>query len=362
MNFAAKGRRERKEISRVQLVWLAWLCMASAWNIQAAPLPVSFELSGTMQIESRWGATNEAKFSVKVLGREWQIQTEEGKERHLEMQHFDGTNLFHVVDFGSDVGGSVAEADHLRFGGSNIRILWFAFCSEAVLKRTNWIRAPWFMQHRLPGELSYSMTVESKLSGSDLPQNVSFSTSTERWLRESAMWKGKAEFSHPQFLREFSPTNFPEGVVHARYQVVGERALDSVRLPEAFEFVIYMRPGGEAKGDMTASFSAKVETILPLADTNLSLSGIRLGVLNDYRFADNAMSNLVIRVARPKGWMTKNDPDLLAYVAKERSRLERQDLAKTFKRIWPALVGPLVALMAIAAWLLLQRRKERRSE
>ena len=156
--------------------------------------------------------------------------------------------------------------------------------------------------------------------------------------------------------------NFPEGVVHARYRVVGEQALGAVRLPEAFEFVIYMRPGGEAKGDMTASFSAKVETILPLADTNLSLSGIRLGILDDYRFADNAMSNLVIRVARPKGWMTKNDPDLLAYVAKERSRLERQDLAKTFKRIWPALVGPLVALMAIAAWLLLQRRKERRSE
>lgn len=356
MIFAANGRREA---NLVQLVCIAWLLLACADILVAAPTPVSFELTGTMQIESRYGGTNEAKFAVKVHGGEWQIRTEQGKERHWEMQHFDGTNLFHALELGSDIGGSVAEADHLRFGGNNIRVLWFAFCSETVLKRTNWIRAPWFDQHNTPGELSYSMKVDSRYPASDLPQSATFSTSTERWIRESAMWKGRAEFSHPQFQREFSPTNFPEGVIHARYRATGGQAVGPVRVADAFELVVYARPGGEAAGEVTASFKAKVETALPLTDTNLSLTGIRLGALNDYRFADAAQPGLVVRVQRPKGWMTKNDPELLAYAAKERARLERRKLEQTMKGIWPALVGPVVALVAV--WLIIRRGKGRQT-
>lgn len=351
--------KQRKETNFVQFVCIAWLHVVCADILLAAPIPVSFELTGTMQIESLYGGTNEAKFAVKVHGREWQIKTEQGKERHWEMQHFDGTNLFHAVELGSDVGGSVAEADYLRFGGSNIRVLWFAFCSEAVLKRTNWIRAPWFDQHNLPGELSYSMEVQSKYPTTDLPESATFSTSTQRWVRESAMWQRKPDFSHPQFQREFSPTNFPEGVIHARYRATGGQAVGPARVADAFELVVYARPGGEAAGAVTALFKAKVETAMPLTDTNLSLTGIRLGVLTDYRFADAAQPDLVVRVLRPKGFMTKSDPELLAYAAKERSRLERKQLEQKLMGIWPALAGPVVALIAV--WLIIRRGKGRQN-
>jgi len=350
---------QHKEMHLWQPACIAWLLLACADILVAAPTPVSFELTGTMQIESRYGGTNEAKFAVKVHGREWQIKTEQGKERYWEIQHFDGTNLFHAVELGADIGGSVAEADHLRFGGNNIRVLWFAFCSEAVLKRTNWIRAPWFSQHNLPGELSYSMEVLSKYPNTDLPESATFSTSTQRWIRESAMWQRKPDFSHPQFQREFSPTNFPEGVIHARYRATGGQAVGPVRVADAFELVVYVRPGGEAAGVVTASFKAKVETALPLTDTNLSLTGIRLGVLTDYRFADAAQPDLVVSVLRPKGFMTKNDPELLEYAAKERARLERKKLEQTLKGIWPALVGPIVALVVV--WLLIRLGKGRQT-